>query len=165
MTDTSWAAAGADATQSDFDEVLAWFAQYDSLVAARDPEAMADTAALPINDVTDAAQGHGLAGPCDREKFLAQMRDVVGSGGEITTESVRHPISFLPRCASSSPTRRAPSARTPGTCATATFSCAPRPAGGSRRWWRAGGTTTCDPIGPSGTRGASDAAGRTKMGR
>ncbi len=96
MSDTVAASAGASANQQDIDEVLGWFARYDELVAAGDLNAMADMADFPVNEVTDDADGLGVAGPCDRSKFLAQMREVVGGAGEMTMESKRHPI-FLSR--------------------------------------------------------------------
>ena len=96
MTDLSAAAAGASATSAQVQEVLKWFARYDALVAVGDLEAMADVAAFPINEVTDDADGHGLAGPCDREKFLTQMREVVGGAGDVQMASERHPIFLSP---------------------------------------------------------------------
>jgi hypothetical protein len=96
MTDTDTAAAGAMATQEEVQEVLDWFARYDELVGAGDLEAMADMAAFPINEVTDDARGYGLAGSCDREKFIAQMREVVGGAGDLEMTSTRHPV-FLSR--------------------------------------------------------------------
>lgn len=75
-------------------EVMAWFSRYDALVAAGDLEAMADVASFPINEVTDNAEGFGIAGPCDRARFVAQMREVVGGAGEVKMESKRQPIFF-----------------------------------------------------------------------
>ena len=77
-------------------EVMAWFSQYDALVAVGNLEAMADMANFPINEVTDNAEGFGIAGPCDRHRFVAQMREVVGGAGEVTMESKRQPV-FLSR--------------------------------------------------------------------
>lgn len=96
MTDTHEAAAGWAATPEDLQEVLDWFDRYDTLVAAGDLDAMADMAAFPINEVTDDAHGHGLAKPCDRAGFLAQMQEVVGGAGAVTMDSTRHPV-FLSR--------------------------------------------------------------------
>lgn len=96
MTEMDAAAAGATVVREDTEEVLAWFARYDTLVAAGDLEAMADMASFPINEVTDDAGGFGVTGPCDRDTFLAQMREIVGGAGEVSMESVRHPI-FLSR--------------------------------------------------------------------
>lgn len=94
MTDA--AAAGYPAGEQEIREVLDWFARYDALVAAGDLEAMADMAAFPINEVTDDADGHGIAAPCDRERFLAQMREVVGGAGEVEMSSARHPVFLSP---------------------------------------------------------------------
>lgn len=97
MTDTAVAAAaGAAAPGEHVQEVLDWFARYDELVLAGDLDAMADQACFPVNEVTDDASGHGFAAPCDREKFLAQMRDVVGGAGDLEMASTRHPV-FLSR--------------------------------------------------------------------
>lgn len=92
MFETHAAAAGWTADEQEIDEVLAWFARYDELIAAGDLEAMADVAAFPLNEVTDDPEGHGLARPCDRATFIRQMQEAgVGSGGTTTT-SVRHPV-------------------------------------------------------------------------
>jgi hypothetical protein len=96
MIFTSAAAAGATATEARVQEVLDWFARYDALVDEGNLDAMADMAAFPINEVTDDADGHGLAGPCDREKFLTQMREVVGGAGEVQMTSERHPVFLSP---------------------------------------------------------------------
>lgn len=88
--------AEADGYERERDEVLAWFARYDGLVAAGDLEAMADMAAFPINEVTDDAQGFAVVGPCDRARFVEQMRQVVGGAGEVAMESDRRPV-FLTR--------------------------------------------------------------------
>ncbi len=77
-------------------EVLAWFDHYDALVAAADLEAMADQAAFPLNEVTDDADGHAVVGTCDREQFIAQMREVVTGAGDVEITSVRTPT-FLSR--------------------------------------------------------------------
>ncbi|PIB75214.1 hypothetical protein [Mycolicibacterium brumae] len=77
-------------------EVLAWFAAYDRLVAARDLDAMADMAVFPLNEVTDDADGFGVTSDCDRERFLAQMRENLGASGEVTMASTRTPT-FLSR--------------------------------------------------------------------
>lgn len=92
MSEIAAAAVGYTAGEQETGEVLAWFERYDALVAAGDFEAMADLAAFPLNEVTDNTDGHGVAGPCDRERFVAQMRDVVGGAGEVTMESTRHPV-------------------------------------------------------------------------
>ncbi len=42
------------------------------------------------------AGGFGITGPCDRAKFLEQMREAVGGAGEVSMESTRHPV-FLSR--------------------------------------------------------------------
>lgn len=82
--------------EQESDEVMAWFSRYDDLVAAGELEAMADMAAFPINEVTDDADGFGVVGPCDRDRFLAQMREVIGGAGEVEMESKRRPV-FLSR--------------------------------------------------------------------
>ena len=92
MTQTEQVPAGYEATEAEVGEVLAWFERYDALVAAGDLEAMADMAMFPINEVTDDAAGHGIAAPCERERFLAQMRDAVGGAGEVSSRSTRHPV-------------------------------------------------------------------------
>ncbi|MDP3889763.1 DUF4440 domain-containing protein [Nocardioides sp.] len=78
------------------EEVLAWFDRYDRLVAAGDLDAMADMAAFPLNEVTDDADGFGIAGSCDRQKFLRQMREVVGGGADVTMQSTRQPTFLSP---------------------------------------------------------------------
>ena len=98
MSDVSDAAAGYAASEQEIQEIRDWFDRYDALVAAGDLEAMADQAAFPINEVTDA-DGYGLAGACDRERFLAQMRDAVGGAGEVSMESVRNPVFLSPALA------------------------------------------------------------------
>lgn len=96
MTNTiDTAAAGAGASSEAVQEILDWYAHYDALALAGDLEGMADVAAFPLNEVTDDAQGHGLAASCDRERYIAQMREVVGGGGAEMT-SVRHPIFLSP---------------------------------------------------------------------
>ena len=92
MSELVSAQAGYQPTRAEVDEVLAWFARYDRLVTAGDVEAMADMAAFPINEVTDDADGLGLAGPCSRERFVEQMHQVVGGAGETSSTSTRHPI-------------------------------------------------------------------------
>jgi len=77
-------------------EVLAWFEDYDRRVAAGDLDAMADQAAFPVNEVTDNSEGFGVAAPCDRDRFLAQMREVVRGGADIEMTSQRQPF-FLSR--------------------------------------------------------------------
>ncbi|MFC5064524.1 nuclear transport factor 2 family protein [Actinomycetospora atypica] len=92
MMETEQVPAGYDASGAEVAEVLAWFERYDALVAAGDLEAMADVAHFPLNEVTDDAAGHAVVGPCDRERFLAQMRETVGSAGEVSSRSTRHPV-------------------------------------------------------------------------
>ncbi len=96
MTDLEAAPAGSDATDERTREVLAWFERYDEMVSAGSLEGMADAAMFPINEVTDDADGHGIAGPCDRPRFLAQMRETVGAAGDVRTDSTRHPIFLSP---------------------------------------------------------------------
>ncbi|MGH3544819.1 MAG: nuclear transport factor 2 family protein [Mycobacteriales bacterium] len=85
-----------DGYEQETREVMAWFSRYDGLVAAGELEAMADMAVFPINEVTDDADGFGVVGPCDRDRFLAQMREVFGGAGEVEMESKRRPV-FLSR--------------------------------------------------------------------
>ncbi|SHK01839.1 hypothetical protein SAMN02745244_03761 [Tessaracoccus bendigoensis DSM 12906] len=87
--------AGPAATPELIQEVLDWFAQYDSLVAEGDLDAMADLAAFPLNEVTDDAHGHGLVGLLDRSQYLAQMARVI-SDGEVTMDSTRQPVFLSP---------------------------------------------------------------------
>ncbi|MBT2484168.1 MULTISPECIES: nuclear transport factor 2 family protein [unclassified Microbacterium] len=96
MSDVTRAAENGAASSAAIQEIFDWFARYDDLVRAGDLEAMADMAAFPLNEVTDDAAGHGVTAPCDRERFIAQMREVVGAdgGGEMT--STRHPIFLSP---------------------------------------------------------------------
>ena len=96
MTETEQVPAGYEASEAEVGEVLAWFEHYDALVAAGDLEAMADMAHFPLNEVTDDAAGHAVVGPCDRDRFLAQMRDVVGSAGEVSSRSTRNPFFLSP---------------------------------------------------------------------
>lgn len=71
---------------ADVEQVLAWFTTYDALAAARDIEAMADTAMYPLNEVTD-----GRAESCGREKYVAQLTEQLGTSGDIAMESTRTP--------------------------------------------------------------------------
>jgi hypothetical protein len=87
--------AGPAATPELVQEVLDWFVRYDRLVADGDLEAMADMAAFPLNEVTDDANGHGMAGLLDRPRYLAQMAQVI-SDDEVTMESTRQPIFLSP---------------------------------------------------------------------
>ncbi|KJQ55408.1 hypothetical protein [Microbacterium sp. SA39] len=96
MTDVTMASAGAGASAEQTQEILDWFARYDALVQAGDLEGMADLASFPLNEVTDDAAGHGLAAPCDRERYLAQMQEVVGGSGDLEMTSTRHPIFLSP---------------------------------------------------------------------
>jgi hypothetical protein len=73
-------------------EILDWFRHYDELVAAGDVAAMADQALFPLNEVTDDAQGLALVSATDRERFVAQMREVGIGGGDVDMRSVRHPV-------------------------------------------------------------------------
>lgn len=73
-------------------EITEWFRHYDELVAAGDVEAMADQALFPLNEVTDDPQGLALVSATDRERFVAQMREVgVGAEG-VQMRSERHPV-------------------------------------------------------------------------
>ena len=87
--------AGPAATPELTQEVLDWFAQYDRLAASKNLDAMADMAAFPLNEVTDDAHGHGMAGLLDRSRYLAQMAQVI-SDDEVTMESRRQPIFLSP---------------------------------------------------------------------
>lgn len=87
--------AGPAATPELTQEVLDWFARYDRLVASGDLDAMADMAAFPLNEVTDDADGHGMAGLLDRTRYLAQMAQVI-SNDDVTMESTRQPIFLSP---------------------------------------------------------------------
>ncbi|GAA4283195.1 hypothetical protein GCM10022261_07260 [Brevibacterium daeguense] len=87
--------AGPAATPELIQEVLDWFAQYDRFAASKDLEAMADLAAFPLNEVTDDANGHGMAGLLDRSQYFAQMAQVI-SDDEVTMESRRQPIFLSP---------------------------------------------------------------------
>jgi hypothetical protein len=68
------------------DEVLEWFERWDALAMAGDVEQMADMALFPVNAVTD-----GQATSWDRERFLHDMAEQVGGGGDLKMESVRTP--------------------------------------------------------------------------
>lgn len=96
--DVAAAASGYAAGDEETREVLDWFDRYDALVAAGDLEAMADVAAFPLNEVTDSG-GYGVAAPCDRERFIEQMRAAVGGPAEVSMESVRHPVFLSPALA------------------------------------------------------------------
>jgi hypothetical protein len=84
--------AGYEATTEQKQEIEAWFANYDALVAAGDLEAMADQALFPLNEVTDDPQGFGLVSATDRERFLAQMRETGVGAGDVKMRSKRTPI-------------------------------------------------------------------------
>jgi hypothetical protein len=88
--------AGYQASQAEFDEVLAWFDRYDQLVSENNLDGMADMAAFPINEVTDDGAGNGVATSCDRDRFVAQMQQQMASGGEVQIGSTRHPIFLSP---------------------------------------------------------------------
>lgn len=96
MTDVTAAAEGGGASAQQTREILDWFARYDALVHAGDLEGMADVASFPLNEVTDDAAGHGIAAPCDRQRYLAQMQEVVGGAEGLEMTSTRHPIFLSP---------------------------------------------------------------------
>jgi hypothetical protein len=73
-------------------EIADWFRHYDDLVAAGDLEAMADQALFPLNEVTDDPQGRALVSVTDRERFVAQMREVGVGTGDVDMRSERHPV-------------------------------------------------------------------------
>lgn len=77
-------------------EILEWFERYDALVEAADLESMADQAAFPINEVTDDADGYGIVARCDRDKFIAQMHEVVAGSGSVQMASTRRPTFLSP---------------------------------------------------------------------
>jgi len=87
--------AGPTATPELVQEILDWFEQYDRAAASRDLETMAGMAAYPLNEVTDDAEGHGVAGLLNRDQYLAQMRNVIGND-EVTMDSKRQPIFLSP---------------------------------------------------------------------
>lgn len=92
VTATEAVGASPAATQ----EILDWFARYDALVLAEDLEGMADMASFPLNEVTDDASGLAVTGPCDRERYLAQMQQVIGGSEGLEMTSTRHPIFLSP---------------------------------------------------------------------
>ncbi|MCQ0024019.1 nuclear transport factor 2 family protein [Streptomyces somaliensis DSM 40738] len=78
----------------------AWFAEYDARSGRRDIEGMADLAVFPLNLVSDDTAGDGRSAQWDRERFLAVMTGVMGSGDEdVTFESVRTPVFLSPSIA------------------------------------------------------------------
>ncbi|MGW0160324.1 nuclear transport factor 2 family protein [Mycobacterium sp. NPDC003323] len=79
-------AAEFDPTDAAVAEVLAWFANFDALAAAKDVEGMADQAMFPINEVTDHK-----AESCDRSRYIAQMTEQLGGDGDVSMESIRTP--------------------------------------------------------------------------
>ncbi len=83
--------AGFVPSDEDTASVLAWFAEWDVLAAEAKIDQMADLAMFPVNTVTTNGAGEGFAEPWDREKFLAQMGEAVGGGGDVSMESVRTP--------------------------------------------------------------------------
>lgn len=83
---------GFVASDKDRASVAAWFEKYDALAANQDFEAMADMAMFPLNEVTDDGAGNGQAEQCSRERYLAQMAEVMGgSGDDLTMETTRTP--------------------------------------------------------------------------
>jgi hypothetical protein len=96
MTDVTMAASGAGASAEQTQEILDWFARYDALVQVGDLAGMADMASFPLNEVTDDAAGYGIAAPSDRDRYLAQMQEVVGGSGDLEMRSTRHPIFLSP---------------------------------------------------------------------
>lgn len=92
MSGIATAQAGFTPEPQDVAEVMAWFAHYDELVAAKNLEEMADCAVFPVNEVTDDADGNGLVSATDRGQFIDQMTAVVGAPGEVQMQSERHPV-------------------------------------------------------------------------
>lgn len=72
-------------------EIDAWFAHYDALVAQGDIEAMADQAVFPLNEVTDDEHGFGVAAVTDRERFITQMQQAGIGSAEVEMRSTRTP--------------------------------------------------------------------------
>lgn len=95
MSDTV-ANLGGIAAPEAVDEILDWFAKYDARVQSGDLEGMAALALFPVNEVTDDAAGYAVVGPCDRDKYLAQMQQVVGGSAGVEMKSTRHPIFLSP---------------------------------------------------------------------
>ncbi|GAB3487251.1 DUF4440 domain-containing protein [Amycolatopsis cihanbeyliensis] len=87
--------AGFVPTDEDIRSVLDWFAAYDAAATEGDVAAMADMALFPINVVTNDGGGDGSAESWDRERFLARMEEMSGSG-DVSMESTRTPV-FLTR--------------------------------------------------------------------
>ncbi|WP_232376588.1 nuclear transport factor 2 family protein [Amycolatopsis aidingensis] len=84
--------AGFVPTDEDIRGVLDWFAAYDAAATEGNVEVMADMAHFPINVVTNDGDGNGSAESWDRERFLARMGEMSGSGGEVAMESARTPV-------------------------------------------------------------------------
>lgn len=89
-------AAAYEPTDQQRQEIAAWFARYDALVAAGDVEAMADQALFPLNEVTDDEQGYGRASATDRHRFITQMQQAGIGSTEVDMRSHRTPIFLSP---------------------------------------------------------------------
>jgi hypothetical protein len=87
--------AAYEPTAQQRQEIDDWFAEYDALVAAGNVEAMADQAVFPINELTDN-NGFGLVSATDRERFVAQMKEMGIGAGDIEMRSTRTPIFLSP---------------------------------------------------------------------
>jgi hypothetical protein len=84
--------AGYQPSAQQEQEIADWFRHYDELVAAGDVEAMADQALFPLNEVTDDRDGMALISATDRDRFVAQMREVGVGTDEVDMRSERHPV-------------------------------------------------------------------------
>jgi hypothetical protein len=87
---------GFEATEQQKQEIADWFDRYDALVAAGDVETMADQALFPLNAVTDDAQGFAVVSATERERFVAQMREMGVGAGDVRMRSHRTPIFLSP---------------------------------------------------------------------
>jgi hypothetical protein len=96
MNETASAKAGASVSSAATQEIMDWFAEYDALVQAGDLEGMANIASFPLNEVSDNAAGHAVTVPCDRTKYIEQMREVLEGSEGVEMQSQRHPIFISP---------------------------------------------------------------------
>lgn len=84
---------GYTPTEEELRTLAEWFTRYDTCGAKGEIEKLAELAYFPLNLVTDDSSGNPWCGQWDRERYLAVMGEVMGSGGtDVTFESTRTPF-------------------------------------------------------------------------
>lgn len=97
QTDQSPLTEAGFVPEQDTADLLAWFAEYDSLAARNDVEAMADAAHFPITVITNDSDGNGVTQVWDRAAFVRAMSAAMeGELADLTMGNDRRPT-FLNR--------------------------------------------------------------------